>query len=254
MELRFLSTEQALYIFAAILTIAMPMFTAVFYSLKKTRDPFLIFYVLVAIALTAIFWIFIRMNTGAEQLRAVLLLFGFVATMTLFVVFWRYLAVKSYVESKDEARKPLGFFHGNSDFKPYFLLISAWILLMLWLILYYTVDETNINNRFSILAYFLGLLLFMGIMRLAWQQVENWGYREIAALMPKSEKRLQGVLRAIDLDNGFLELSYGEDRTCVHGLEEKYGDKIGDLLNRRVIIIAMVDEQGTQTFKSIQRG
>lgn len=69
MEIKIISNEQALFLLAAVITIVSAMLTLVGYSLRRTRYPFLQFYVIVIFAIAVTYWIVIKWNFGPVQIE-----------------------------------------------------------------------------------------------------------------------------------------------------------------------------------------
>lgn len=200
MEIKIISLEQALYILAALLTVVSPMLTLVAYSLRKTKDPFLQFYVIAILGISIIYWNIIAWNSGPDQIDMVQYMFGFFAVAGLLTIIWRSIALYFFVRNPLKVKKPYGFNHQHTNFWPYFLLIIAWVLMTLWLTLYYTFNEANLQNRKGLFCYFVGFLFFCGVCRIAWHFIETHAIAKLAVDECSIEKKIYGLLRAVDLD------------------------------------------------------
>jgi len=254
MEITILSTEQALYLLSAVTTIVTAMITLVIYSLRRTRDPFLQYYVVTAFAVGVTYWLLMKWNFGQAQLEAVFGTFVLLGGLAFLSVIWRFVSVYFYVRTSKQLRRPYGFSHGHSNFGPYFLLASAWILMTLWITLYYTVKEPNIPNRMVILSYFAVLFLFLGLCRVAWEVVEKFGSSKLSEKKPDTMmKSLQGMLRAADLDHGLVDIDIGGSRVQITDVPEKYYEILGGMLGHEVIVQATIDDGGPYQFREIKQ-
>jgi hypothetical protein len=67
------------------------------------------------------------------------------------------------------------------------------------------------------------------------------------------EETLRGVLRAVHLDDDWLEVTVGDQAVKVVGVGEAVDDLIGPMVNRPVILRAALDTRGRRLFRDIER-
>ena len=67
-----------------------------------------------------------------------------------------------------------------------------------------------------------------------------------------SEEELTGLLRAVDLDKDFLDLTIDGHHSHVVGLGDAMDDVIGPMINKRVKVTAVQDTRGTIRFRDIE--
>jgi len=67
-----------------------------------------------------------------------------------------------------------------------------------------------------------------------------------------SEEELTGLLRAVDLDKDFLDLTIDGHHSHVVGLGDAMDDVIGPMINKRVKVTAVRDTRGTIRFRDIE--
>jgi hypothetical protein len=78
--------------------------------------------------------------------------------------------------------------------------------------------------------------------------------RGAAEMLPEEETTLQGVLRALDLDNDWLEVSVdGTTHRRVIGVSETVDDLIGPMVNRDVRVRVRPGKRGTLMFIDIEQ-
>ena len=82
---------------------------------------------------------------------------------------------------------------------------------------------------------------------------------EIKKLNPKStvdpatvEETLRGVLRAVDLDKDWIEVSSDSGTYHINGLAEALDDVIGPMVNRKVVVRVRCDAVSKYTFEDIE--
>lgn len=66
------------------------------------------------------------------------------------------------------------------------------------------------------------------------------------------EEALRGVLRAVDLDKDWIEVSSDDITYHIKGLAEALDDVIGSMVNRRVVVRARKDSASKYTFEDIE--
>jgi hypothetical protein len=252
MEIK-ISMEQALYLLAAVITVVTAMLTLVAYSLRRTRDPFLQFYVIGVLGIAVFYWIFIAWNFGPDQIEMVKIMFVIYAGGVLITIFWRYIALYFYVRNPLKVKKPFGFNHHHTNFWPYFLLVIAWILMTIWLTLYYTYDNTNVQNRRLLFYYFAGFLFFCAICRILWHIIETAAVAKLSSDDQYSkEKIIYGVLRAVDLDHSSIFIDIGDSRRVqVAEVPEGFYELLSQLLNTKVMVETDLDDGGPYRFRNI---
>lgn len=172
-----ITTEQALQLLAAVVSIATPMVTLALVFLRRSEDRFLKYYVVVTVAVTVIYWFSMKWNDGVAQFAAIKLATILLGAMAIVAVVWRFVLVLNYSARPNSTRAPIGFLNGKSNFIPYFLLICAWVLISLWIILNYTVE--NLENRIPVLYFYFGLIFFLAICRISWELINHWGKKRI---------------------------------------------------------------------------
>jgi hypothetical protein len=70
----------------------------------------------------------------------------------------------------------------------------------------------------------------------------------------ETEDTLNGTLRAVHLDQDWLEISVDGDHKKVYGVGETVDDEIGPLMNRPVAVRVLVQPSGRMTFVDIEAG
>ena len=68
---------------------------------------------------------------------------------------------------------------------------------------------------------------------------------------PKTEKTLRGVLRALHLDQDWIEITIGEDHLKIKQVGEAVDDVIGPMVNRPVVV-QVVQAEKTTTFETLK--
>ena len=66
------------------------------------------------------------------------------------------------------------------------------------------------------------------------------------------EEILTGVLRALDLDRDWLEVTIDLDHIRIEQVGDAVDDLIGPMVNRPVIVHVMKDPQGRRLFRDIE--
>jgi hypothetical protein len=248
MEIKIIPLEQALYILAAVITVASAMLTLVAHSLRKTKDPFLPFYVISIIGISFIYWMIIAWNFGPAQIEMVQYMYGLFAVAGLVTVAWRSVLLHYFNKNPSKTGRPYGFKHQHTNFRPYFLLIIPWVLMTLWLTLYFTFDDVNAPNRQPLIFYFVGFLVFCIVCRFLWEWIESRAIDKCPY-----EKSIRGVLCAVDLDHESVIIKTDNDkRVQITEVPEESSCHIAILLNSTVIVEADLDEGGPYRFRSIR--
>jgi hypothetical protein len=68
----------------------------------------------------------------------------------------------------------------------------------------------------------------------------------------KDEKTLQGILRAVHLDQDWLEVTVGEEHKRVLNIGDTVDDLIGPMINRPVLVKYFVNQKGANIFIDIE--
>jgi hypothetical protein len=213
MNFEIVSIEQLLYLLAAVVTIVSALVTVVIYSLRRSKDPFLKYWVVMAFACGAIYWIVIHMISGPDQVEAVCIMYALFLSTIAVILVWRYIALRFYVRNHRAVRRPYGFDHGYTDYLPYFLIIIAYVLMTFWLTLYYTFDETNAQNRAVLFLYFAAFLILSGCCRVVWTVIDTSAISRLSREgLSSIRENIYGILRAVDLDHGLVIIDIGENR------------------------------------------
>jgi len=253
MEINIISVEQSLYLLAAVITIVSAMLTLVVYSLRRSKDPFLQFYVVVIFAVGVTYWLVLKWNSGSNQIKAVLILYGLFLAVSILTITWRYIALSFYVRNVKAIKRPYGLDHGHTNFWPYFLLVIAWVLMTVWLTLYYTFDETSIQNRPVLFCYFGLFIILNGFCRIIWHIIDTYAISRLSAGDLNSiKKHIYGILRAIDLDHELIIIDVGDNRRIhITDVPEKSHEVLNTLLNHRVRAELTLYEGGSYEFRDI---
>jgi hypothetical protein len=76
--------------------------------------------------------------------------------------------------------------------------------------------------------------------------------RQPADMVSPPEEALRGVLRAVHLDEDWLELAVGGQLVRIVGVNEAVDDVIGPMVNRPVILRIVRDTRGRRLFRDIE--
>ena len=69
---------------------------------------------------------------------------------------------------------------------------------------------------------------------------------------PEQEETVRGILRAVHLDQDWLEVTVDESHVRVHGVGETVDDVIGPMVNKSVLILVVRDSRGRYLFRDIE--
>jgi hypothetical protein len=143
-------------------------------------DPFLPYYIVSVIVVTIFSALTLKLTTGQTQIKAMKGLFLLVAVLVTFVVIWRGIADYFHVIDPGHTGPPLGFNLTGGNFLPYFILLSAGIGVLAWLIYKYTKQLQDSENRILIFKYFFLFCIYLGACRIAWEVIDKVARKVIA--------------------------------------------------------------------------
>ena len=85
-----------------------------------------------------------------------------------------------------------------------------------------------------------------------WEFIDRRAYFKLSEKgTDTSKKSLDGILRIVDLDHGFIEILVGEYRVQITSVPEKFYNLLGTFLNSQVIVEASLDGRGVYHFQNI---
>jgi len=140
---------------------------------KQGREPFLQYYIACGLILVILFIVIMAYSQGASQRNWVAGLFIVSCLVASAIVFVRHQAVSRYLQDPGTARWPLGLHHGHSNLFPYFILVGAVMVAMMWVMLHYTKELPNTANRDPLLWYFVGLFAYLMVCRVVWEMIDS---------------------------------------------------------------------------------
>lgn len=139
--------------------------------LPTTRDPFIAYYVVCVLIVVIVCWLTLKYTHDQVQLRLIRSTFALIGVLLTITVFWRAMDVYFYLKVPDIANVPLGLY-GQSNFLPYFALLGAGVLLVAWIVFYYTRKDSDNANRLPIFGYFAWFCIYLIVCRFGWEIVD----------------------------------------------------------------------------------
>jgi hypothetical protein len=133
-----------------------------------TTDPWLIYYVSSMLFFVALCFTILKFTVAESQARAMKIGFLLVGALVSLAVLWRVAAVYFYISTPGNHDAPFDLYQKHSYF-PYFVIVGAGILVILWIIHRFTQAESNNMNRVRLYEYFASLTAYLIFCRFAWE-------------------------------------------------------------------------------------
>ena len=136
------------------------------------QDPFIGYYLVCVLIVVIACWVILKSTSGIVQLVLIRRTFAFIGALVTVTVAWRAMVVYFYLKDPSINNVPLGLYYEHSNYLPYFALLGFGVLLIAWLIFYYTRADSDNENRLPIFGYLAALCIYLVVCSLGWEIVD----------------------------------------------------------------------------------